>query len=287
MNFIEDLDKNIKTLSIQDWKNLLSTELAFVFTTKTYDVNPNYLYRARSNIDGNNKPIDLFKNVDELWAPPSKFINRDGRCNIKGQSILYCATSPTTTLFEIKPNYGEDVTIIDYDVIQKIKNLSVIGYKEIILIDDYYKAIFGEHLINSTRDSIILDGLLSAIFKSSHSKEYPIYNLTNAIFQIFTDEPQNDLVPDLLKLPKCNGLIYPSIATDKLLGINIAMDPDAVKEILRPYAAYKLKVKDKLDEHHYIIARTHVTENINALGEMSWIELDVPIVEQITDLPIE
>jgi len=286
MKFIDNLNKNIRTLSIQEWKSLLTSEMAFIFSTKTYNLNPNYLYRARTNYDDNKVPIDFFIHVEDLWAPPDKCINRDGRCNIKGQSTLYCATSPTTTLFEIKPDTGEELTIIDYSVLRKIENLGIVGCKEISLLGDDYKAIFGQHLNGSTRETETLDDTLSAIFKSNHTVEYPIYNLTNAIYQIFTVDSRNDLVPDFLKLPKFNGLIYPSIATNKLLGINIAMDPAAAKEILKPYTAYKYKVKYKIDDHHYLMTRTHMTKNIDTSGVLTWEQLYRPIEECITDLPL-
>lgn len=283
--FTDDLDKNINMLSVDDWKNVLSSSLAFKYTTKPYDINPKILYRARPNFDSERKPIDFFTHTKELWAPPAKCVGKDGRCNVKGQSTLYCATSVTTTLFEVRPDTGEELTFMDYDVTGDITSLGIVGCKEITLLGDDYNDIFGGHFNDSSNDAETLDDVLSKVFKTRHSKEYPIYNLTNAVFQTFTDAPKKDIVPDFLKPPKFNGVIYPSLATDKLLGINIAMDPDAVKHLLKPFSAYKYKVLKKIDDHHYEIILTHRTSNIAENGELTWTENENAVVEKITDTP--
>lgn len=282
-NFSDDLYNNMKTYSLQDWKKMVSSEMAFIFTTRTYDFDPKILYRARLNVEDGNK-IDFFKYVEKLWAPPSKKVSRIGRCNVIGQSTLYCSTSPTTTLFELKPESGEEITIIDYDILEGIKNLGIVGAEEIKLLGDDYNALFGQHFSECKNDSKTLDNFLSDIFKANHSMQYPVYNLTNAIFQIFTDEPQNEMVPDFIKLPKINGLIYPSIATTKLLGINLALDPEAVKKVFKPIVAHKIKVLHKYDEHSYVMIRTHSTDNINTDGEMTWVKNINAVEEFITDL---
>ena len=282
--FTDDLDKNLKTYSVDDWKKILSSSLAFKYTTKPYDLNPKILYRARPNLDGNKKPIDFFNHTDELWAPPEKCVGRDGRCNVKGQSTLYCATSVTTTLFEVRPDTGQELTFMDYDVLGNISTLGIVGAKGIAYLGEDYKSIFGGHFSGTSKEAELLDDLLSHIF-STHNAIKPIYNLTNAVYQTFTDAPQKDLLPDYMKPPKFNGVIYPSVATNKLLGINIAMDPNAVKHLLKPVTAYKYKVLSKIDDHHYEIILTHKTSEIKASGEMSWIENKNAIVEKISDLP--
>ncbi|HDO26618.1 MAG TPA: hypothetical protein ENH02_00735, partial [Bacteroidetes bacterium] len=251
-NFWTDIDKNIRSHSLQltDWKKLFSSNLSSIYTTTSYNINLQYLYRARLNFNGD-KPIDFFNHVNELWAPPGKKVNRDGRCNVKGQSTLYCATSPTTTLFEVRPNVGDEITFMDYDMNEKIENIGIVGCKEIVRLGNDYRSIFGQHFIESSKYSEDIDNILSAIFKSEHSEKYPIYNLTNAIYQIFTDEQKHHLVPKTMRIPKFNGLIYPSIVTNKLLGVNIAMDPNAAQKILNPFRAYKYKVLQKHGEHRY------------------------------------
>lgn len=287
-NFWTDIDKNIKSLSLHlnDWKILFSSNLSSKYTTISYNINLQFLYRARPNFDCNNKPIDFFNHVNELWAPPAKKVIWDGRCNVKGQSTLYCATSPTTTLFEVRPNVGDEITFMDYDMQEKIENIGIVGCKEITKLGDDYKSIFGQHYIESSTYSEDIDDILSNIFKAKHTEQYPIYDLTNAIFQIFTDEQKNNIVPEVMRIPKFNGLIYPSIATDKLLGVNIAMDPNAAQKVLKPFRAYKCKVLQKHGEHKYQTIQTHETNNIDINGNMTWVKLDYPKIEYITDLPL-
>lgn len=283
--FTTDLDKNIKVLSVDEWKKTLSSSLAFKYTTKPYNINPNILFRARPNFDCNKKPIDFFKHTDELWAPPAKCVGRPGRCNVTRQSTLYTATSVVTTLFEVRPNTGDELTFMRYNVTGNITSLGVVGCKEIAALGDDYNGIFGGHFNGSSKDAETLDDILSKIFRTYNHEDYPIYNLTNAVYQIFTDEPKKDLVPDFMKPPKFNGVIYPSLATDKLLGINIALDPDAVKSSLKTVIAFKYKVLKKHDEHNYEIILTHKTDNINANGDMTWEENKKAKVEFISDLP--
>lgn len=286
-DFIADFNKNVKSLSIQEWKELIHSKLAFTFITKFYDLNPRILYRARLNIDEEKKPIEFFTHIKELWAPEGSMIKRLGRCNIIGESTLYTATSPTTCLFELSPDEDTEITFMDYDIRAKIENIGIVGCKEIMLLGNDYKRIFGQHFIDNTLHSELLEDMLSSIFKSEHSKEFPSYNLTNAIYQIYTDEVKNDLVPEHIRIPKCNGLIYPSIATNKLLGINIALDPIAARHLFKPVKAYKCKVQNKPDKHHYEMIQTHETVKIGSDGKLMWIKSSNKNTELITDLPIK
>src|SRR4051794_27117252 len=110
-------DRNLKTLSVNNWKNIFSQELSQVFTTRPYTINPDWLYRARLNIGINNSPIDFFTNTTDLWAPPHEKVKAQGRCNTAGQSLLFCSSCPTTTIFELKPETGSQLTIMEYKTI--------------------------------------------------------------------------------------------------------------------------------------------------------------------------
>jgi hypothetical protein len=64
-------------------------------------------YRARIN-DGDK----LFDSRDELWAPPTNVINRAGRLNKPGESILYLSGQPFAAIFETKAEVGQIVSIL-------------------------------------------------------------------------------------------------------------------------------------------------------------------------------
>lgn len=283
--FTVDLDNNIKVFTLEDWKKVLSSSMAFKYTTKPYRLNPAVLYRARPNKDGEGKAIDFFNNVSDLWAPPAKCIGKDGRCNVAGQSTLYCSTSITTTLFEVRPNTGEELTFIEFEVQNQIQNLAIIGCKEIAGLGGAWTDIFGRHFEGTSKDAEQLDDILSKIYRMYHKQDYPIYNITNAVFQMFMIQPQKGNLPEGMVADKFNGLIYPSLATDQLLGINMAMDPDAVKPLLKPINCFKYRVIEKVDEHRYRIILTHRSANIEADGKINWMNQPNPHEERITDLP--
>jgi hypothetical protein len=277
---------NLKNLSTSEWKKIFSSELAFTFTTKPYNVNPNFLFRARINLDSDKKTIDYFNHVDELWAPDKMWVKKQGRCNEIGQSILYCSTCLMSTLFEVKPDTGNELTFIEYRTFERIKQLGAVGIREIVTIGDDYKDLFGNHFANSSVVSQTLDNILSDIFKSKteNTETHPIYNLTNAILQIFLHEPQEDIVPNDQKPPKFNGLIYPSVETTKITGMNMALEPLAVKPLLKPHIAFKYKVLKKHSEHLYEIILTHMSKEINPDGKIQWTPQTNAVVEYISDI---
>lgn len=103
---------NIKLFSVDDWITEFSKLLVFRYMVDVYYLKFNWLYRARTNFD-NDIPIDFFKHTKNIWAPPYKKVKKQGRCNRKGQSMLYCSTDVMTTIFETRPlpntyyyNYG-------------------------------------------------------------------------------------------------------------------------------------------------------------------------------------
>ncbi len=280
-------EKSLKTLTVANWKKIFSEELSKNFSTQTYSIAWKCLYRARPNFDCDKKPVDFFTNSTELWAPPRKKIKRQGRCNIIGQSLLYCSSNPLTTLFETKPNTGTEITIMEYKLAVEIGPICVVGVNDIIKIGDNHKKIFGNHFNNSTKESILLDDMISCVFKSKteNSETFPIYNLTNAVTQIFLHNNKNDFIPKYLIPPKTIGLIYPSVETVAVLGANIVMEPRKVKNKLKPNIAYKYKIIKRYDQHCYEIQLTHRTKKIYPNGEMVWELNQDSKVEYITDKP--
>lgn len=275
-------DENILKYGVEDWKSLFSKLLANRYSRKIYYFNPELLYRARLNIDKMNQKIPFFYKTNDLWAPPFKMVKKQGRCNTIGQSLLYCSTHPVTTLFELSPSEDTEVTLIQYKCKSEISPLGIIGADEISLINDKYNKIFGNHLYKKDKKSVDIEYILSLLFrmKSTDEKQITIYNLTNAITQIFlSKEPIK--VPDKKSYANI-GLIYPSVETFEPLGVNLALNNALSKPILVPAVAYKFIVLRKHGEDFYDIMFTHKTSRIYENGEMKWEKLNNTHVEHIT-----
>jgi hypothetical protein len=279
--------ENVRNFGVSDWKEFFSGEMSQIFSTRTYSFNPVYLYRARLNFDSNGNPVDFFDNVNDLWAPPYKKVKRQGRCNMSSQSRLYCSTNPMTTLFELSPETGVEKTVIEYKCTDEIKNLAIIGANEIIAVNDDYRHIFGNHFKGRKVETLLLDDLLSLIFrgKTQNAETFPIYNLTNAITQIFLHK-QAATSPFGHPLPSTNiGLIYPSVETSKAYGANLVLDPLMVKKYLKPCIAYKYKIIKKHSADFFDILLTHKTSKIYPNGQMVWEKCFDTEMEHITHLP--
>jgi hypothetical protein len=287
-NFRKHLSpENLRNLGVSEWKEIISGELSQIFSTRTYSFNPVYLYRARLNFDSNGKAVEFFDNVKDLWAPPYKNVKKQGRCNMPRQSLLYCSTNPTTTLFELSPETDVEKTVIEYKCIDEIKNLAIIGVNEVVSVANDYGRIFGNHFNGRKEETILLDEMLSLIFrgKTRNTQTIPIYNLTNAITQIFLNK-QPRLSPFGTPLPPTNvGLIYPSVETSQPLGANLVLDPFAVKEHLKPSIAYKYKIIRKYSADFFDILQTHKTSKIYPNGQMVWESCYDSKIEHITHLP--
>jgi hypothetical protein len=274
--------REIHLHSIEEWVKILSEGLSMKYSTIPYSINPGFLYRARSNWDNNNKSvIDIFTNSDDLWAPLPNNIHKQGRCNNIGQSLLYCCVhDPTITLFELSPEENTEMTVMEYEVKGNIGPLGVLGIKEISLLGDDFKKIFGNHFDKLPQASNELDDFLSSVF---NIRDNEIYNLTNAITRIFLSDQKADIIPNFIKPPKSIGFGYKSVASD-IGGMNIALEPDEVKDVLIPNIAYKCKIIKRYDQHCYSIQWTHQTNKIEN-GKLFW-ESKVREVEHITDILI-
>jgi len=60
------------------------------------------LYRVRLNID--NYDLNL---VNTHSYPNSFFCKENGRCNLKGRTVMYCSDNPNAALYEVKPQVGD------------------------------------------------------------------------------------------------------------------------------------------------------------------------------------
>ncbi len=287
LNFQESIkDEKYKKLTVEDWVNIISKEMSLNYITTPYNLDPKVLFRARINVDRDGNKIDFFTNTSELWAPADQDVEKQGRCNTKGQSLLYCSSSLLTTLYEVRPKPDYDITIIEYKSVGEIGLLGILGVASLIPVSADYKKIFHKHHQHMTEKALLLDNHFAEIFKSKdeNSEEFPIYNVTNALSQIFLTNTKTDLFPPHVVSPSFKGLVYPSVSTRKALGMNMAFYPNEVKNALKPFRAYKYKILEKYNEHKYAVVATHFTTGISDNGTFSWVENPKCRVEITNDL---
>jgi hypothetical protein len=287
LNFRESIkDERYNKLRVEDWVNLISKEMSLNYITTPYNLDPKILFRARLNIDKDGNKIDFFNTTSELWAPSDEDVKRQGRCNTKGQSLLYCSSNLLTTFYEVRPIPNYDISIIEYKSVGEIGLLGILGVKSLIPVSNDFRAVFENHHKHMTEKALFLDNHFADIFKSNeeNSDEFPIYNLTNALSQIFLTNTKTDLLPPHVIAPSFKGLVYPSVLTRKPLGMNMAFYPAEVKEALKPYRAYKYKVLEKYDEYRYAIVGTHYTNEIREDGILNWVENRKCTIEITDDL---
>lgn len=177
---------------------------------------------------------------------------------------------------------------MEYIVSDTIGPLSIVGVKDIIPVRESYKSIFSKHFLNKESKLIVLDDMLSKIFTFNRANIecLPIYNLTNALTQIFLNNQKvKNISPKFIAFQNI-GLMYPSVVTSKKMGINLVIDPKIASEVLNPNIGYRYRIIEKEDEHNYKIQLTHKTSRIFNNGEMKWSYLPDSEVEYITDLEI-
>lgn len=74
---------------------------------------PDYLFRARINIDTDRYAIEV------MGKPPAK-ISTAGRANPQGIPYLYTASNSSTAIAEIRPHKGDVVTVAKFEVMEPL-----------------------------------------------------------------------------------------------------------------------------------------------------------------------
>ncbi|MBK9583187.1 MAG: hypothetical protein IPO48_15205 [Saprospiraceae bacterium] len=124
--------------------------LAFKRTVSSDDI---ILTRVRKNCSSGT----LFVNTENVWLPPEE-VTRLGRANFPKAPVFYCSDWPATSIFEVKPNQGDWLTITNYKVNIPQFDCIVLGESPDSLtgfndlppflqgIHDYFRKIFTERI---------------------------------------------------------------------------------------------------------------------------------------------
>ena len=188
------------------------------YMTKKATLFTNRLFRARMVSDGSE-----FKNVSELWCPPSKLV-RQGRFNLDWQSVLYASSTFNAALWEMRPKEGETIAVAICGTTPKICPFQcahvglyhyqgrrpTVGKVPDIRSDSRFIANL-EHEKIDRKWRRIDEFLAELAIADDHSKP-GLYSATSQLGET------------LLGIPGVEGLAYPSVAAG-LSAFNLRLDP--------------------------------------------------------------
>ena len=274
--------ENFNKFTVQEWFEILSHELSGNFIIKPYWLNPKYLFRGRFNYDSeNNQSILFFNHVKELGAPPQNKKIKQGRCNVAGQSLLYCCLDGSTIFYELGLKEDFEYTILKYKAISKIESLGIIGAKELMKINENHNKIFGNHFVGYSRDTELFDDVISLLFKLPEYVASNYYNLTNAITKLMLYKSKSSLAKKNEINNKIIGSVYPSVQTE-ISNMNLVFEPNEIKKLLKPIKIYKYKILKVHNEHEFDRQLLYQSKKIYDNGEIKW-EKSNSKVEYISD----
>lgn len=182
------------------------------------------LYRARkhNHLEGNvnnNNILHQFKSESEFWNPPQEYCI-PGRCQINGESLLYCSTSWETTISEVKPSTGDFVSVSIYHARRHPDNPNPFFGSRIVPIGvqylsqiDHLKHMFKDYNFAGRNPEFYkLDTILDDLFHADVSieEEEYTYNLSTAVTRCMM---KNILKGEVEQ--QMHGMIYSSIARNK------------------------------------------------------------------------
>ena len=247
--------KDTKFTSIKECLNdfgILTTFFGFV----CFDIPATIkMHRVRINEKGKD-----FTHLNELWCPPIDKIERIGRCNDKGEQILYMSGGGDTALREINPPIGSVVTCLECELVEDIKVF------EIGVLKNNQGEVFLQQLANFHKSSI------NQFYKGDHDlldldtklKDYIVEEFTKQI--LIGDEhlykKTISIAKYFLSNPTIEGLMFPSIKSN-LLSINYAIPKQFADKKLKPIRIDVLKIAENIDGRLRFEFLKGCYENIN------------------------
>ncbi|MCX6230867.1 MAG: RES domain-containing protein [Bacteroidetes bacterium] len=217
---LEELTQNIKTFF-----NLKSVG----FT----DNPPSILVRISNNnniLTSQGKELSYLTDISQLLAPPIKYCNY-GRCNIKGQQVLYCATSEAGAYWETKPKNGDVITLSHYELKPNAKvKCNLIRREKRENTKDNYPLI---------EIAGLLEEFLIDVFSLEVSRDRPVDYLFSSLLS------SEQLFYPVVSYKNIEAIIYPSVQKKKN-GENFAIRNDL---ILERYNLVGVETRFILDEY--------------------------------------
>ena len=209
---------------------------AYLFTNNARPLNPiginkQSFWRVRCNIQESENT-----EIQETYSYP-KICNLNGRANIKGSPVFYCAFDKTTAIFESKPKVNDIIYLSEWgSLFVNPVNVSFLLSDKISSKSPFYQVAL-DHL-QGMKDMAMRYG----IDKGTQLEMISIF-ISNAFIQeTFPYSLTSWLANDMLyNSGKIDMIIYPSIARI-LHSCNIAINPTVVDAYLRLKKVYKIQV---------------------------------------------
>jgi hypothetical protein len=199
----------------------------------------NGVWRARVNAAG-----QTFEDAADLWFPPEEAVRQRGRFNEVGQSVFYCSDKISSAVEEMRPSFGDIITILVAGAKTPGADIAVahVGIHRAIAESEVTNDMGGglraveewvQHLetLHIRARWLAIDDFLTDISTSVYAdvERDNRYKLTNALARI------------LMEQEGIEGIIYPSVAAD-MTAFNICLPPKQADQYFYPFEAWEVEV---------------------------------------------
>jgi tetratricopeptide (TPR) repeat protein len=245
-------------LSIDEVETEIHKVMKYYFTELAWII-PQSLYRARKN-----KPGEIFTHVNEMWYPPPGACTRLGRLNESGQSLFYCSTSGGVAVMELRPGFGDVITLMTARprVASERMYCAFLGLETSAdpatqaAVEEYaarLKKLLLEHHDKWLLVNEFLRDLFTSVVKEGEEHRYkPSIAIARALFAI----------------SYVDGIIYPSVRPASRVAtnqdINICLTPGRADELIEPVEFSMIRIME--ERASYIRKST----KIDADGAIIW-----------------
>ncbi|MFZ4740200.1 MAG: hypothetical protein ACOYLE_03465 [Bacteroidales bacterium] len=260
------INGRINEQNINWLKTFLDKNIPFI-SSPTKRIRFDELFRVTINKNLPNNRNTRINEFKFLKYPPPECINKYGRANYIGQSILYATFDSITVFEEMKPKVGDLITISKWKLIEKedllispivnsYSNIDVLYYNEmkIDIINIYLKKL-SQFNSNDAQQIQLLLNFISDCFTRNIDSGFNLDYFLSAYFA-------NKILYELDK-GNIEAIVYPSVASD-LSSLNIAIKPKSfdLKYKIKEIEECKVISTPKENCSCYSIDRTGRTANI-------------------------
>lgn len=266
---LRSLDLNRDGVTVDQLRSRLLVLLEH-YACRTIFLEPHVkIFRARKKPES--KGEGLFANRKELWYPEPKYVKRLGRLNKIGQPLFYCASNSDTAIFEIRPDIGDIVTVLECETIAGASPflISVDVYEQLARLGVKLAGDVSLDPLLELRKSVgrewhknrMIEEFISAEFKKNVEDGHECeYKLSIAIAEL--------LFSFGLDAKGVDGIAFPSTRSG-LIDINIALLPRAVDRMYRPIACQAGKIVGYSSDG-MPIWKAGFSKSIHKFGRIEW-----------------
>jgi len=244
---LEELANSNESIELQ-LKSIKSLSHGFLIQGNT--IENDWLYRSRWNEDGY-----LFSHVDELKYKPAHLVEKKGRLNNIGESMLYAAACELGTILESIPKTQTLFTICKIQCLNKELMYFPIGHKGKV------KTSLGKN----SSDKLIYEYCTNQMQKIVTNPEE--YNATIAIGRYFSG---TKLIGRVIDGEYC-CISYPSVESSKTADIttfNVGIPPEVFDKYFKIVEAKVYLLTDETDS--YMLNELNRTTEIDDKGNIHW-----------------